>query len=338
MSLLGKCWYVVLLGVLYLAGAAHAETIHLVNDDRLTGTIVGIKEGSLILDTEYAKQIKIAKKKIRYITSEKSLKIRFTSGEVIDGVVTAEPSGVMVLHSPTCASPVMLEWEKVAAISPTLPKKPKWSGDITLGANLKSGNSDKFGFSVGINAMRKAARHRITLGFLYNYAEDEGTLSSRNAYGKIKYDYFFTAKLYGYLSTELLYDTFKDLNLRTVVGPGGGYQLWDDEIKTLAFEAGIAYFNEDLKNGPDNSWVTGRLAGNFRYKLADTVTFQEQLALYPSLEKLGEFTLRNEAAISSPLAFGWSLRLSNIIEHDSDPEPGIKKTDCDLVLGLLYGF
>ncbi|HOP39861.1 MAG TPA: hypothetical protein PLI53_02340 [Geobacteraceae bacterium] len=38
------------------------------------------------------------------------------------------------------------------------------------------------------------------------------------------------------------------------------------------------------------------------------------------------------------LAFGLALRLSNIIEHDSDPAPGVRSTDCDLVLGLQYGF
>lgn len=334
----GKTWCLVLLTVMGLVGVAHAETVHLLNNDRLTGRIVGMEEGFLVLDTDYADKIRISRKKVKSISSDRVLKIHFKSGEVVEGVVTSDAEGIMALQSETFQAPVTLAWDKVSAINPKPPKKPRWKGDVTLGANLKSGNTDKFGFSLGINATRKEAQHRFSLGFLYNYAEEEGELSTRNAYGKIKYDYFVTPKFYAYLSTELLYDTFKDLDLRTVVGPGVGYQVWDDEVKSLAFEGGIAYFNEALRTGPDKSWVTGRLSGNFRYKLANTVTFQEQLTFYPSLQRFGEFTLRNEAAVSSPLAFGWALRLSNIIEHDSDPEPGVRSTDCDLVLGLQYGF
>jgi putative salt-induced outer membrane protein YdiY len=235
-------------------------------------------------------------------------------------------------------APVTLYLDRVAAINPPPPKKATWSGDVMLGANLESGNSDKAGFSVGINARRKAKKHRFEVGFLYNYAKEEGELSTKNTYGKLKYDYFVTPRFYTYLSNELLYDAFKDLQLRTVVGPGAGYQLWDDEITSLALEAGVAYYNEDHKKGDDNAWTTGRLAANLRYNFTRKVIFTEQIILYPSMGTFGEFTLRNEAALTSPLAFGWALRLTSIIEHDSDPEPGIKKTDYDLLLGLQYGF
>jgi len=292
---------------------------------------------TLSLDTDYAGTLEIHRERIEKLTSDEPLEIHFVGGEIVRGTIGRDAAGAMQLRTPLLNTATSLFMDRVAAINPPS-KKATWSGNIMLGANLESGNSDKNGFSVGLNALRKAERHRFEVGFLYNYAKEEGALSTKNMYGKTKYDYFVTPKFYTYLSNELLYDAFKDLQLRTVVGPGTGYQLWDDEITSLAFEAGVAYFNEDHKKGNDNSWTTGRLAANLRYNFSQKVIFTEQIILYPSMGTFGEFTLRNEAAISSPLAFGWALRLTSIIEHDSDPEPGIKKTDYDLLLGLQYGF
>ena len=53
----------------------------------------------------------------------------------------------------------------------------------------------------------------------------------------------------------------------------------------------------------------------------------DYLIVSPSLEDFDEFTLKNEASVASSLAAGWSLKFSNILEHDSDPMGSIKKND-----------
>jgi len=60
--------------------------------------------------------------------------------------------------------------------------------------------------------------------------------------------------------------------------------------------------------------------------------------IYPSLKRGGQYTLRNEAALTSPLGAGWALRLANIWERDSDPSSGFKKDDSTWILGLQYSF
>lgn len=320
---------------LALQATARGATIHLFNSDQLSGTIVRLEENHLILETEYAGRIKILKDKIQTILCDEPLTIHFESGEVLHGTVLADSNGAMTLQCPAPGESTPLHLENVAAINPT---PPQWTGDIILGGNLKSGNTDRTGFSIGMNARRKEIKNRFDMSFLYKYAKEEGDLSARNAYGKLKYDYFVTQQFYTYLSSEFLYDKFKDLRLRTVVGPGAGYQIWDDEIKALGFEAGMAFFNEDLDQGDDASWITGRLAGNFRYTFADILIFSEKLVIYPNLENSGDYSLRNEASISAPLAFGWALNLTSIIERNSDPEPGVTKIDSDLLLGLQYSY
>lgn len=332
------CGFFSFLSLALFVVTAQAGTVHLLNGDRVSGEIINLQGNFLTLDTEYADQIKIQRQKIKSIESESELTIHLITGHILRGNVMANAAGDMTFRSLISDTDEKLLLEQVIAINPMSEKRPKWEGNVNLGGNLSSGNTDKKGYSIGMDAVRKSARHRFSLELLFNYAKEEGELSDRNAYSKIKYDYFVSPRTYTYLSSEFLYDELKALNLRTVVGPGAGYQVWHDTIKMLEFEAGLAYFHEDLAGSEDDSWVTARLAANFRYKLFDKIVFTEQLTIFPSLTNTGEFTLRNETAISSPLAYGWALRLASIVEHDSDTEPGVEKTDLDLLLGLQYGF
>jgi putative salt-induced outer membrane protein YdiY len=209
---------------------------------------------------------------------------------------------------------------------------------VSLAANLQSGNTDRGGLTASAEASRRGDRDRFQMRFLYNIAEENGALTTRNVFGALEYDYFFTKRFYGLLALELLNDTFKDLNLRTVVGPGVGYQVWDDPKKTLALEAGVSYYSEDLKSHPDRRWFALRLAADFGYKFTDSLKFTDRLVLYPSLENLSDFTLRNEAALLTTIGAGWSMKLADVTDYVSDPPSGTKSTDNLLTAGLQYAF
>jgi putative salt-induced outer membrane protein YdiY len=136
----------------------------------------------------------------------------------------------------------------------------------------------------------------------------------------------------------MLNDRFKDLNLRTIVGPGVGYQVWDDAKKALRFEGGISYFSEDLRDQEDNQYITARVAANLEYHFTDSLVFTDDLMVFPSIEEFGDYTLRNEVAIATSLGAGWKLKLSNILELNNNPPPGIEETDLTWLLALGYAF
>lgn len=315
-----------------------ADEIILKNGDRLTGTVTKLEEGVLTLKTEYSEPVKIRKEEIKSISTNEHVKIHLVGTKELKGKLKTDEEGHLSVESSIEREAAIIDWNKVKAINPTPVIPPKWKGNVTLGANLQTGNTDRTSVSVGAEAARKTDQDRFSLRFLHNYAEENDEITVRNTYGSLKYDYFFTRSLYGYLGVELLNDKFRDLNLRTVVGPGIGYQIWDDPIEILLFEAGVSYFSEDLKEGEDDHWITARLAGNFSYKIKDAIVFSEQFILYPSVGKIGEYQLRNEAGVTSALGARWALKFTNILEHDSDPPEGVKKSDLYWILALQYSF
>lgn len=318
--------------------SASADELILINNDRLTGTIISLENGILILKTEYSEPVKIKAEKIKKISSEKIVEIHLDSGEVLKGKIREAGEGRLAVERTEGREETTVQWNKVASINPQPVIPPGWKGSIIAGANTQSGNADRLSASLGAKAVRKTDQDRFNLKFLYNYADEDSRVTARNIYGAGKYDYFFTKKMYGYIGTELLSDEFKDLTLRTVVGPGVGYQIWDYPYRSLLVEAGVSYISEDLDTGEDDQWVTARLAGSFMWKIMESITFTDDLIIYPSLDNAGEYQLRNEASLLSPIASGWSLRLSNILERNSDPPAGVKKDDLYWVLGAQYDF
>jgi putative salt-induced outer membrane protein YdiY len=310
-----------------------ADEVVMANGDRLTGTVVRAAEGTLILKTGYSEPVKIEVSKIKSISTDSPVEVHMAGGEVLRGRL-ATLEGSVVVRPSDDRGETAIAWASVKAINP--PRK--WTGSVTVGANMQSGNTDRLSASLAAHAVRRTEVDRFSMRFLYNYAEEEDELTERNAYGALKYDYFFTRRFYGLLSVELFSDEFKDISLRTAVGPGVGYQVWEEERRTLMLEAGLAYFNEDRSEGEDESWITGRLSADLTLRLLSWAVFSDYLIVYPSLKETGQYQLRNEAGLSNSLGAHWSLKLTNILEYDSQPEPGIEKTDLSWILGLQYSF
>lgn len=312
------------------------DEIVLDNGNHFTGTVTGLADDIVTMTADYAEPFKIKKGHITRISTDNPVSLQLTGGEIIKGKLKTGDDGRIVVDQGDGRTASGIDLKDVVAINP--PPIGDWHGSVSLAGNLQTGNTDRSGLSFGADALRRGGRDRFSMRFLYNISQENGEMTTRNVYGAWQYDYFFTKKFYGYLGVELLNDKFKDLNLRTVVGPGVGYQVWDDPIKFLSLEAGIAYFSEDLREQEDKRWMTLRLAANYRYKLTEWLVFNDRLVLYPSLESMSDFTLRNEAALLNAIGSGWSLKLANILDYVNNPSPGIKSTDSVFTVGLQYAF
>jgi putative salt-induced outer membrane protein YdiY len=294
----------ILLMLFLLPAQAFADELILENGDRLSGTVTGMTEGFLTISTQYSEPIQIQKAKVKRIFMRNDALVQMSNGEVLKGKIDTEESGKLYIQSSDSRGNTAIEWDKVASINPPPVAGPAWKGSITLGGNSQTGNTSRSSLSIGADATRRSLNDRISLRVLYNYARENKVMSTRNVYGALKYDYFFTKIFYGYVGMELLNDKFKDLSLRTIAGPGVGYQIWEDSVKALSVEAGLTYVSDNYKVAEDNNYLSARLAGNFSYKLWDNVVFGDQLILYPNLDHLGRYKLRNEAAITSALGAG----------------------------------
>ena len=322
--------------LLVWTGGAFADRVILENGDTLTGTVEKVMDGKLTLKTDYSGPIEIQVSKIKKIYTDKPAEVHLTSGEVLKGKIETREDGQVVVEKSAERETTSVDLLKVASVNPPPPKK--WSGSLNVGGNIQTGNTDRKGLIVDALAIRKTDQDKIFLHYLFNYAQEKGETTSRNQYGEIEYDYFFTKHLYGLAAVSLLNDKFSDYRLRTIAGLGMGYQFWDDPVKALSFEAGLSYQNNDYYEGEDVGFLTARLGGRIRYKFFDFIVFSDQLLFYPSIGQGGDYTFRNEAALTAPLGARWALKLANIIDYNSNPPVGFDRANVQYLLTLGFSF
>ena len=321
--------------VLLSAQAVCADTVVLKNGDTITGKITGGSKGTLVMSTDYSSPITVQTSTINKITMEKPLNVQLKDGKTIQGKFAVGSNGKLEIQTGQGVSPSTLNWDQIRALNPP---PSSVTGNITAGANTQSGNAHVLNASIGGNVLWKGTWDNAGVRFLYNYAQNAGIMSARNVYGSAKYEHLFTDYFYGYADMEMLSDKFRDLRLRTAEGPGVGYQVWSVPSSTLSVEAGYSYFTEDHFAGTDGSWSTLRAAGTFLWALGKAVSFSEYFVLYDRLDRKDNYTTRNEASLTSALAGNLALKVSNIIEYNRTPPPGIYRMDIFWVIGLQYTF
>ncbi len=314
---------------------ACADTIVLNNGDTLNGKITGGGKGTIVLSTDYSSPITLQSKDIKSITMSEPIKVRLKNGQTLQGQLSVGQGGNLAITTGKGVSPSTVNWGSIESFNPP---PSSVTGTLTAGANTQAGNAHVLSASIGANALWKAPADNVGLNFLYNYAQNAGIMSARNVFGSLKYEHLFTDYFYAYADMEMLSDKFRDLRLRTAEGPGVGYQVWSGPSSTLSFEAGYSYFTEDHFAGADGAWSTLRAAGTFLWSLGKAVAFSEYFVLYDRLDKSDNYTTRNEASITSALAGNLALKVSNIIEYNRTPPPGIFRMDIYWILGLQYTF
>jgi len=314
---------------------AFADNVEFGDGNVLQGTVSTLEKGTLVFSTAYAEKIKIPVGQIKTISTDQAVTLKMTNDSILTGkLTTLEDGRVAVLLEPV-GETVPFEWGQVKSIN----EPPgSWTGSFAAGGTVQTGNVERTSVSVGFDARRDWEHDRFQFRFLHNYAEDSGSITSRNTFGAMKFDHFFTENFFTGLSLELLKDEFKDLNLRAIIGLGLGYRIWNDDVKTLEVEAGATFFSEDLDVGQDDQFMSGRIGVTYSYKILENLLFKDYMLYYPSFEEPKEYRLRNEAALISQLGQGWSLKLAHIFDQNSDPSPGIEDKDQQFIFALQYSF
>jgi len=328
----------VLMIVIILAGSwtgALADEIRFGDGNLLKGKLATFKNGSLVFTTDYAKKVKIPADQIQSVRTDDNVTLELTTGSTLTGKLLTLEDGRIGIVLDTLGETVPFKWEQVKTINKP---KGKWNGNLFVGGTIQSGNVDRASISGGGEAKREWERDRFSLRALHNYSEDNGTITSRNTYGAIKFDHFFNDHLYSTLSSEILKDEFQDLNLRAIIGVGMGYRVWNNDTKLLEFEGGLTYFSEDRRTGQDDQFATARLGSNFEWNLLENLTFKDYMLYYPNLEAFKEYRLRNEASLITALTEGWALKLTHIFSQNSNQSPGIEDKDQQFIFSLQYSF
>ncbi|HEY6926645.1 MAG TPA: DUF481 domain-containing protein [Steroidobacteraceae bacterium] len=330
------------------------DQVTLKNGDRLTGSIVSSDSKTLTLKSEYAGSVQITWDAVTEITSTQPLYLGSKGGQVIVGPVTTsdgkfsvetKESGIVTLPKDDVTSVRNKDEEAAHEAEIERLRHPGladlWTGALDSGLALVRGNSESTTANFGLHAERATTRDKITLYTTSVFARSNvhgvNATTAQAINGGVRYDLNLSDRSFAFGTLDLFNDRFQDLDLRTVLGAGGGYHAVKNEKTTLDLMAGGA-FNREFFTTFNRSSAEVLLGETLTRKFLPGTTFNETLFFYPNLSETGEFRGTLNAGLVTKLSKLLSWQLTFADYYLSNPVPGKKTNDLLLTTGIRLNF
>ncbi|MEM7235947.1 MAG: DUF481 domain-containing protein [Planctomycetota bacterium] len=324
------------------------DEVVLKNGSKVIGRIVDMGGGSLSVETAFGIDtvVKVKWDEVQSITTGKSNGFLLDDGSLVKGKILRTEDGVAVFAHDRLEGEGRVELSRVTAINPPKPKDVELIGSINFGGSAADGNTQTKTASLASEAVAQTERQRLSLNAYWNYAEDSVSgLTARNTKGGIKYDFFVSDRTFIFASAFFEEDIFQDLNLRTALSAGPGYQFvkkgelsdWLEQLEMYG-EAGLAFFNEDFRAGADNRYLSARWAIRADLPIYDRITLFHRHEGYPGLEDLSDLYIRTEQGIRFSIWENFIATFQVNWRWDNTPSPGFERSDTQYLFTLGYQF
>jgi len=283
------------------ASPARADEVLLTNGDRLTGTAVSLAGGVLTFRTPYGN-------------------VRIPWGDVAR-MTTRDPMLAALADALKGPPPVTVD------------------GGANAGIIATTGNTDVNNLHLDGDIVVRADVNRYTASGVVTRAEDRGIETARNWTTAFKYDRFVSTRMFLNANAIFTNDRFRDLDLRTAVGAGVGYQVLTTPRVRLTADGGLGYVNENLESQPDDSYAALRESISFdAFAVPDRIQFFHVHDGYFGVTGDDNLFIRMQNGIRLALAAGFAATLRHDLDYDQSPAVGRSKTDRTLALTLGYRF
>ena len=331
--------------VFVCSAMALGDEVRLKNGDRLSGQIVRLTDGKLVLKSELAGEITVNLGDIQTFSSSTPLEVHLKDGTVLhQPVAGAEPEKFAIAAGETL-QPQTFNLADVTSINPPPKPEPKWTGSISASLSSTHGNTVADSFTGSVNAIRRSEKDRITVSadFAKSERTDRNTGESLTTEdwwrAKGQYDYFISEKFFAFGNTRYEKDGIARLDRRVVLGGGGGYQWIETEATSFSTSLGFASVYEKFENQSDsNSEFSLQVGYNLSHQLWKNLLLVHDLTYYPSLDQFSDYYLTTTGELRTNLTKRLFASFKTIFNFDATPAPNQGTTDVKYILGIGLSF
>jgi len=215
------------------------DWIQLKSGEWLKGRLKAVQERKLEFYSEELDDLTFDWKDIRQVRAHHILDVLSVTGENLSGPVTVTPDQVLVGG----AQPRVFSREQIQSLTPGGSKElDYWSGKVSLGLNLQTGNTRQVAYNASANLQRRTPETRFTLDYLGNLSSVNGVENANNHRVNSEFDYWLSQRFYVLVpSVEYYKDPFQNLADRVTLGGGLGYDIVDRPTLEWNITTGPAY-------------------------------------------------------------------------------------------------
>jgi len=333
---------------------SRADQVTVENGDRVSGNIVKSDRNSMTMTTECFGEVTIPWDSIREIISDQELFVTAANGQVLVGTVSTTGSRLQVRISQADSVPVemaMVENLRSHAAQDAYEAEIErlrdpglldfWSGYIDGGFSFSGGNADTSAISTSMRTQRRTQRDKISIYATTLFAQNSNSgviETTANAIrGGTRYEVTVSDRLFTFGFLDLEFDEFQDLDLRSVLGGGLGWNVQDTDRTVFNVFSGGS-FNQEFFTSETRRSGELVLGQELTYQLVESTALSERFSFYPNLSNTGEYRHQFDTTLTTDLAkwLAWHFTISN--RFLSNPIPGVKKNDVLITTGVRFSF
>lgn len=321
--------------------SAVADSVTLNNGDKISGTLVEQTGDELVLDTGYAGKLKIKRSAVASVTTDKPVRIELQDGQQLDGLLASDEQGNLVVQAEDGSTASVAALSAISSIGPIPPDGPppwQWRGNVTVGGETKTGNTETDKLNVNARTVvEQKELNRFTVEATMDREESGNTLTKEQYLLGGKYDRFFSKRWYGFVGTSFEQDKFKDLDLRTTLAAGSGYQFFDSDDLRVSLEAGLSYTDENFTTEEDNSYSGFNWGFNWEQALFNKrLNFFHRHRGNQGFDESDNLIINASTGVRLPIMAGISATAQHDIDWDNSPPDDADSTDQTYLFGLGY--
>jgi len=340
--------FFIVLIVFCVSETSMADEILFKNGERLIGTAVRMENAKVVFKSQLAGEVEVDLAQVQSLTTKSVMNLHLSDGSIVkSSEIKANETGLTVKGSGVESIPL----SNIKAINPSIDPNIVWKGNITAGFNTTNGNTYNEQSNISINAVRRSKKTRLRFDGIYLVARDEDSdtgdkrTTEENFTIKSKYDYFFSSKIFSYLSGSFKKDHIADLDYRTIYGSGLGYQWIEEERLKFSTDAGLALLKEKYTskiNGTSQVTRSDDLSLQFGYNyfwepIQNTLVLSN-LSYTPAIDDFSDYYLTFDAELRISFAKSFYTSFKYILDYDSEPGDDSGSTDTKYIIGLGWDF
>ena len=317
-----------------VAAPTLADEVQLQNGDRITGTVVRLAGGTLTFKTAGG-DLNIPWATITSITSTQTLSVAIANRQ--------DPVTVTAFATTAPGQITLTPGGQVAAtdITGMKPLEPRVSvtGGASGGFVNSAGNTEvnSLRLDADVTVRQDANRYRATAAV--NRVEDEGVATAKNWNTTLNYDRFLTKRLFFNANAIFTNDPFRDLDLRTALAVGLGYQLIETPTVKLTVNGGFGWVNEDFIVNTDNDYgAFNESAALDIMAVPDRMLIFHKHSAYIGATTLDNLFVRTSNGVRINVIKSFVMTLQYDVDYTATPSPGRKATDRSFAWTFGYRF
>jgi putative salt-induced outer membrane protein YdiY len=218
-----------------------------------------------------------------------------------------------------------------------------WESEVVAGVSLADGNTESTLATVGLATVNRHGPNEYTAKADYTYGEttvqdaDGKSVNQKNAdnaKAQAQANHLFTARQYGYVQANGLYDDIADIAYRVIAGPGAGHYLVKAERTWLKMELGPSALLEEVGGEKDEAMLL-RAAQLFEHKTTAGARVWESAEYLPKVDDFDAYLVNAEVGAESALTPSMNLRVVVLDRYDSQPAAEREYNDLSVTAGLV---